>query len=126
MGWFDGFPFKSREQIEKDRKRFQGRMLPFGDPQKQAALAVLKQVASPKLREEELLFAFFTAKDKYLLGQEDSTEVEDAQRALKRVPGLLPQDKQIVVALVLLDCALTSLEEYPTPQQVLETASKLG
>ncbi|MDL2324353.1 hypothetical protein LJC61_04285 [Ruminococcaceae bacterium OttesenSCG-928-A16] len=125
MGWFDGFPFKSKEQREKERIKFQTKVLPFGEPQKKAALLVLKQLAGTKLQDEELLFAFFSAKDKYISGLEDDEALEAAAAAIKKHPRLTPADKQNVVALVHLEYGIESLDNYPTPQQVLQAAEQL-
>lgn len=123
MSWFEGFPFKTRAQMEKERKQFQSRVLPLGEPQKQAALLVLQQVVSAKVPDSERLFAFFAAKDKYLEGLEDEEEApKAAMQAIKKQPGLTLQDKLNIVALIHLEHAISTLEEYPTAGQVLAAA----
>ena len=120
MGWLSGFPFKTQKQVEREKKDFEKRVFPLGvEEQRQAALAVLRGYMRPKLRDEEILFAFIAAKDAYLQGLED--EADPAAAALQfmdRQKRLAPGERQLILALVELEKDVTSLENYPTAKQV--------
>lgn len=118
MGWFDGWPFKSGEKMQKEQQEFEKRVFPFGMEQRDKAQAVLQQLSTGKQSIQEMMFAFIHAKDNY-------TQEEDADKALARSNAVLdklrwrkPQDRQLVQALLLLDLSAPSLEEYPTAEQV--------
>lgn len=118
MGWFDGFPFKSREQVEKERKIFVNKIFPLGLEQREKALAVLKEVTGPKLSANEVLFAFICAKEAYLNEEEEEKRVQAALHAMQRQRELRQQDKAAIVALLELELGIDSLESYPTAGQV--------
>ena len=118
MGWFDGWPFKSKEKMEKEQRDFEQRVFPFGEGQRDKAQAVLVQLSTGKQSIQEMMFAFIHAKDNY-------TQEEDADKALARSNAVMDklrwrkiQDRQLVQALLLLDLSAPSLEEYPTAEQV--------
>lgn len=119
MGIFDGFPFKSKDQVERERKEFADKILPLGEAQKQKALAVLCQITGPKLRSEEKLFAFFTAKQQYLDAGGGTEGVRAAQKKLAGFRYVPKEDAQHIVAMVTLEKDVESLDDYPTAEQVL-------
>lgn len=118
MGWFDGFPFKTKEQMERERKEFESRVFPLGPEQKDIALAILKQLlVRPKLKDNEKLYAYISAKDKYAYHGDDGG-VEYAQSALRKQKWLNEEEIRLVLALVMLDTKATSLEEYPSIEEI--------
>lgn len=122
MGWFDGFPFKSFSQMKREQQDFEKRMFPFGMQQRDMALPVLREVLSPKLRDEERLYAFISAKDTFKRFDDADEGLARARKALRRQSRVQPGDIPLILALVQLDDALASLEDYPTPQAVRAAA----
>ena len=118
MGWLEGFPFKSREQIEKDQKAFEKRVLPFGTAQRDAAKNVLKELLPPRTRDDEMLFAFISAKDAFTQEEDPAQGRVAALASLKRGKWLKEPALSYVLALIMLDVQIGSLEEYPTAEQV--------
>lgn len=125
---FDGFPFKSFKQMEKERKRYERRIFPFGmQAQRDAAKTVLRElIPNPKVADEERLYAFISVKDLYTREVEEDDEPADqeemetaARKQLARLRWMTEEDKVAIFTLVRLECRITSLEEYPTAQDVL-------
>lgn len=126
MGWFDGFPFKSREQTEKERKAFERKIFPLGvDAQRAAALQVLREVTSPGMKDDQKLFAFISSKDKYLDQDTRSEGLALVRFHLKKQRWVSEEDMAAVAALVVLENGVLSLEEYPTAQQVQQAAAAI-
>ena len=125
MGWLDGFPFKTKEQIEKDQKAFEKRVLPFGTAQRDAAKSVLKELLPPRTRDDEMLFAFISAKDAFTQEEDPAEGRAAALASLNRGKWLKEPAKSCVLALVMLDVQITALEEYPTAGQVRDYAEQM-
>ncbi len=120
MGLFDGWPFKTREQEEKEKKDFEKRVFHLGIEQREAARAVIKEGTSAKLKDKEGLFAFICVKDAYTQGEEDNNGPEFAQNAMKKQKWIKKDDMKFIYALVCLDVRTSSLETYPTAEDVHE------
>ena len=125
MGLFDGFPFKSKEETEREKQEFQKRVFPLGMVQRDAAQRVLEELFQDPKRLREYLFAFIVSKDRYTMQDMTDEAMEDVQVQLKRQKWLKEDDKRLIVALLLLDCRATSLESYPTAQEVRQLAGEL-
>ena len=123
MGWMDGFPFKSRAQLEKEQKEFEKRVLPLGAEQKEAALGVMRALMPQRMREDEMLFAFISAKDAYTKEEDEETGRAAVRHQLERNIRMKEPGKSYILALILLDTQVVSLEEYPTPAEVLALAN---
>ncbi len=126
MGLFDGFPFRSREDLRRQAEDFEQRVLPFGDAQKGMALSVLQRlIKGKKLNDADRLFAFLNAKDAYTKQKEQSDALNSARQELKKQERFMtPEEINLVLALVVLDSALLSLDEYPTEEQVVKLAKE--
>ena len=119
MGWFDGWPFKSKEQQEKEERDFQKRVFPFGMEQRDAALAVLKEGTTSKLKDSEKLFAFICAKDACLLnGGEAEDGLQKAEATLDKQKWIPKEDRCFILTFMRLEIRATSLEDYPTAEDV--------
>lgn len=118
MGLFDGFPFKSKEQAQREQKDFEKRVFPFGLEQREAARAVLAAVIPGQKHDNERLFAFISAKDNYILDEMSEEALNKSRAKLATMKWLSAEEIELVLALVRLDSAIQSLEDYPTPQQV--------
>ncbi len=127
MGLFDGWPFKTKEQEEKERRDFEKRVFPFGIEQKDVAMHVLKEGLSDKLKDKEKLFAFICAKDACLLCGVEEGGLGMAEDALKKQKWIGEEDRKFIYAFMRLEMRAPSLEEYPTANDVRELlASEAG
>ncbi len=119
MGLFTGWPFTTKEQDEREKKDFEKRVFPLGMEQKDAALAVLKEGLSSKLKDNEILFAFICAKDACLLnGGEEEDGMEKAKEALKKQKWVPKEDKEFILTFMRLEMRAESFDEYPNVDQV--------
>lgn len=126
MGWFDGFPFKTKAQIEKEQKDFQDKVLPFGLPQRDKAKEVLRQLlTTPKLGDDEILFAYLCAKDAFKQQDEAELGYKEGMHSLRKGTRLALEEKKLVLALILLEEDISGLEEYPTAGMVQQKAQQL-
>lgn len=125
MGWFDGFPFKSKAQMEKEQKAFENRVFPLGLPQRDAAAQVLREVLGSKVSKEELLFGFICAKDAYTEADEPDQALTHAKIALRK-QKIVPVDQiNCILALLLLEKDVSTLEDYPTAEMVRQKEQDL-
>lgn len=124
MGLFSGFPFQSREDMEKEKQEFLSRVFPLGLEQRDAAQKVLEELLPQKKHHREYLFVFISAKDRYTSSDRSEAVLEKAVNQAGPRKWLTQRDKNIISTLVRMDVDVTSLEEYPTPQQVLQQAGE--
>ncbi|MFV0351737.1 MAG: hypothetical protein ACK5JF_05425 [Oscillospiraceae bacterium] len=122
MGWFDGFPFKSREQMQKEQQDFEKNVFPLGMEQREVALAVLREVTTKKLPDDQKLFAFISAKDRFAKAETEEDGLAQMSKTFIKQSWLKQEDKIAIAALILLESRIESLEDYPTAQQVMERA----
>ena len=126
MGFFDFLAVKSKEQVERERKEFEARVIPMGEAQKQAAAEVLMRLITRKnLAQNEKMFAFISTKDKYILTGGGEEGMAEAKKMLKKQKWFKPEEKSIILALVQLESRVTSLEEYPTDEEILALAKTI-
>lgn len=119
MGWFDGFPFQSKEDMEKEKRDFEKRVFPFGMEQRDCARAVLQQLIPHIKSDTELLFAFINSKDIYMKNDQTDEALARARQQMKKLRYFTEEDKDMILTLVQLDAAAPSLDAYPTAQDVL-------
>ncbi len=98
---------------------FETRVFPFGLAQRDCARAVLKELIPGAKYESEVLFAFISSKDTYMLGDQSPEGLQQARQRMKKLRFFSEADKDKILALVVLDAAAPGLEEYPTAQDVL-------
>lgn len=125
MGWFDGFPFKSKVQIEKERKDFQNKVLPLGIPQREKVRELLQEVMNPKLKDDEALFTYLCAKEAFVEQEDDEQGGKAALHSIHKQKWVSAEDKKKILALILLEKGIETLEEYPTAAMVNEKAEQL-
>ena len=118
MGWFDGFPFKTREQAAREAKEFERRIFPLGMEQKGAAQQVLEDLLDKKLSVNEKMFAFISAKDLCYKEEDFDNGLVLARKHLEGQRWLSLQDREYVLTLIVLENNIPSLDRYPTAQQV--------
>ena len=120
MGWFDGFPFTSKEERERRRKEFEKRVAPFGvEAQREKIKEVLKELF-PKIDVTDALFAFFDAKDVYTKKDTKEEGYAAAQLKLRKTRWIDARNAEIMLRFVELEIDAVSLEEYPTAKDVLD------
>jgi len=121
MGWFDGFPFVSKEERERRSREFQKRVAPFGVEEQREKLRVVLEELFPDLDQTDAMFTFFNAKDAYTY-KETKEEGEVAARIrLRRARWMDGQKETIMMKLLEMEMAITSLDEYPTAKDVLKS-----
>lgn len=118
MGLFDGFPFKTKEQRDREQRDFEKRVFPFGLEQREAARTVLATLIPEYKYDNERLFAFICAKDRYILDEMTDEAIDKARAQLSKMKWMQPEQIELVLALVKLDSNIDSMSEYPTPEAV--------
>ncbi len=126
MGFFDFLAIKSKEQMERERKEFEERVIPLGEEQKQKASDTLARLIPRKnLALNEKMFAFISTKDRFILSGSGDDGLEQAKKMLKKQKWIKPEEKNIILALVQLESRITELEEYPTDEEILALAKAM-
>lgn len=126
MGLFDGFPFQSKDEVERQRQDFEKRVFPLGLKQREAARLVLRKLIPHVKNDSELLFAFISSKDVYMINEQSEKAFALARAQMKKLRYFSEEDKDKIMALLLLDVRVSSLEEYPTEEDVLKKCRDLG
>lgn len=122
MGWFDGFPFKSKAQQDKERKAFEKTVFPFGvEEHREAARKVLHEVLQAnKLQDDQRLYAYIIAKEAYMECEDVGEEANAALRVLHKQPWVTDEHAALIISLIRLEKGAESLENFPTAEQVRE------
>lgn len=126
MGEFSWFKITTRREREKQEKKYQKRMFPLGDGQREKELALLAALFPGKKDPGELLYQLICVKECML--EEDE---EDRQAALARwragtlVQEYTSREKAVFLALERLEHACASLEEFPNQEQLLAEAERI-
>ena len=120
MGWFDGFPFVSKEERERRKRDFEKRVAPFGvEAQREKIKATLKELF-PDVDGTDLLFSYFDAKDAYTLKESKEEGIAAARIKLRKMRWIDGRKETIMLRLIEIENELTSLDDYPTAEDVLE------
>ena len=120
MGWFDGFPFVSKEERERRKKEFEKRIAPFGvDAQREKLRAVLIELF-PKTDSMESMFAYYDAKDAYTKKETDAEGMAVARIKLSRHKWINKRNESIMLRLIELEKEIESLDDFPTAEDVLD------
>ena len=112
--------FVSKEERQRRAKEFDGRVFPFGmEEQRETVRKLLStQLGKGRGKENELLFAYLIAKDKYLLNDKGEKGLKNACAQLKNLGWLSKGQKKFILALVLMDTEIQSIEEYPSEDDI--------
>lgn len=90
------------------------------------AMEVLSEVMTgDDYSEAEILSSFLIAKDHYVRKGGGHAGFRAAVKQLKKLRSIKRADKECVLALVMLDAKIRSIQEYPTPEAVLSKAETL-
>ena len=120
MGWFDGFPFTTKEDRERRRKDFEKRITPFGAYEQREKLKTTLTELFPGIDITELLFAYYNAKDSYTVEEDNAEGIKAARYKLRDLKWLNENGEKIMLKLIEMECGIKSLEEFPTAAQVLK------
>ena len=120
MAWLEGFPFVSKEERERRRKKFEKRIAPFGlEEQREKLRETLKELF-PDKDITDVMFAFFDAKDAYTNDKETKEEAYAAAKPrLRKQRWVDGRTETIMLRFIELESEITSLDEYPTKKQVM-------
>ena len=119
MALFDGFPFTSKEERERRKRDFDKRVVPFGvEEQRDKVRETLKELL-PKTDLLDATFAFFNAKDAYTLKETKEEGLAAARLKLSKVRWIDGRTMAILLRYVELETEITSLDEYPTAEEIL-------
>ena len=119
MGWFEGFPFTSKEERERRRKDFEKRVTPFGVEEQREKLGALLKELFPEINTTDAMFAFFDAKDAYTYKETKEESYAAAQNKLRRIKWINRRNEVIMLRLIEIESGIASLDEYPTAKGVL-------
>ena len=120
MGMFDGFPFVSKEERERRRKDFEKRVAPFGVEEQREKLKETLAGLFPGADQTDIMFKYYNAKDAFTIKETKEEGLMAAQMKLRRTQKMDGRTETILLRLIELDTELTSLDEFPTAEQVLE------
>ncbi|MDR3225341.1 MAG: hypothetical protein LBT52_03470 [Clostridiales Family XIII bacterium] len=120
MGLLDGWPFRSKEEIERKNKEFNERVIPLGPKQKEMTLSVLKELRPAKSRNDskDLLYAYLVAKDKYIQKGKGEEGMAALNVELSKLKHLSDEEKRIIKALIKYDSELVDINYYPTAEKI--------
>jgi len=119
MGWFEGFPFTSKEERDRRRKDFEKRVTPFGVEEQREKLGALLKELFPEIDKMDAMFAFFDAKDAYTYKETKEESYAAAQNKLRRIKWINRRNEVIMLRLIEIESGIASLDEYPTAKGVL-------
>ena len=120
MGWFDGFPFVSKEERERRSKAFEKRVVPFGiEAQREKQKATLAELF-PDVDPMDAIFAFYDAKDAYNYKETKEEGVVAARVRLRKARWVDGRKESILIRFIEIENELTSLDDYPTAEDVLK------
>ena len=120
MGWFDGFPFTSKEERERRKKEFEGRIAPFGVEEQREKLRTILVELFPKTEPTESMFAYYDAKDAYTKKDTEAEGIAVARMRLSRHKWINKRNESIMLRLIELEKDIESLDDYPTAEDVLD------
>ena len=120
MGWFEGFPFVSKEERERRRREFEKRVAPFGVEQQREKLKVALKELFPELNTTDALFAYFDAKDAYTYKEDKVEGIAAARQKLRKSRYISGRNETIMLRLIELEEGIESLDDFPTKEEVLD------
>jgi hypothetical protein len=120
MGLLDGWPFRSKEDIDRRNREFDERVIPLGPEQKDLAQAVLEELKPPRSRNDkrELLFGYLIGKDKYVLKGKGEDGMAAMTAELGKLKYLSDAEKLIIKALVKYDSDIIDIDYYPSAEKI--------
>ena len=120
MGLFDGFPFVSKEERERRRRDFEKRVTPFGVEEQRDKLKSILSELFPDADLLDALFVYFDSKDAYNYKETKEEGIVAAKMKMKRARWVDERKQAIILKLIDIENGLTSLDDYPTANDVLK------
>ncbi len=123
---FHGFPFVSREQLEREERDFKNRIFPLGIEQREHIATILSEVIPEVRNESDRLYAFISAKDAYMqeYTYDAGRAISLARDAIRVMRWKNSHLENLILSLIILELPLTSLDEYPTAEMVRQKAAE--
>ena len=125
------FSFKSKAQVEKERRQYTFWAFPGGQQQRDRVESLLKELF-PKTSLQFSLFNFLTCKELYEKILEDDENRDDSidrlYRSLKfkqKYGGLKSDDWFIFIALIVADRAVKGGGDYPSAEEIKVSAENI-
>jgi hypothetical protein len=120
MGLLDGWPFRSKEDIERRNREFDERVIPLGPRQKDMAMAVLEELKPSGSRNDnkELLFGYLVGKDKYVMKGKGEDGMVAMTLELGKLKFLSDEEKRVIMALVKYDSDIIDIDYYPSAEKI--------
>ncbi|MEY8338655.1 hypothetical protein AALB16_11660 [Lachnospiraceae bacterium 62-35] len=123
MPYLFGMYFKSREEREKEYQEYTKKIFPYGDSQKKAVQALLKEIL-PKEDQTGLLMYFIQLKE-LLIDNPAYTPVQaDASLPRRALRPRSIQGMMQIFALLDADINIDSCLSYPSSQELAEKADR--
>ena len=119
MGWFDGWPFVNKEERDRRQKDFDKRLSPFGIEEQRDKLKPLLKELVPDVDQIDVLFAYYDAKDAYTKKETPEEGQVAARIKLRRHRWNDGRKETILIRLIEKEIELTSLDDYPTAEDVM-------
>lgn len=120
--WLEFLTQKERARREKS---IRNRLLPFGEAQQTAELAVLRPLISTRSDDSDLLFQLIQAKSCLRPEEdEDSAELIESWQTSALTRRFSAREQAIFLALARLEAGLSSMDAFPTAEQVLREAEQ--
>jgi len=124
----DVFGFTSQKEKDAQLQAYKELMFPFGDEEKQLITKLFRRAIRVN-NEHKVMFVFLAIKETYLEGERDGLSPADcAQKAHRKAPTYHMVPKNVlpfIFTLAMQDLNLTSLEEMPSVEQVLELQKQI-
>ena len=120
MGWFEGFPFTSKEERERRRRDFEKRVTPFGAEEQREKLRATLKGLFPDIDLTDATFAFFDAKDAYTYKETREEGYVAARFKLRRNRWIDGRNEAIMLRFIEMESDIESLDDYPDAEDVME------
>ena len=122
--WLEFLTEKERARREK---RAKSRLMPLGDAQQAAELALLRPLVQTSADDSDLLFQLLCAKNCVTPAdpEEDTAELLEEWLASPLTRRFALPERMAFLALARLECGMTALEQMPSAQQLLQERDAL-
>jgi hypothetical protein len=127
MGILDGFLFISKDERRRRQKDFDNRVFPFGvEAQRPLVEKALSELVDDRNNSAEIqLFAYLSAKDKYILHEKSEKALALAKKEIERVIRKNNRAVSLILSLIQLDSEISSIEDYPSAPAIRAHAAQI-
>ncbi|MDO4198501.1 MAG: hypothetical protein Q4D13_05885 [Erysipelotrichaceae bacterium] len=120
----DLIDFKTKEEIEKEKRDYEGRIFPLGTAEKELISKRISELFhNGMLSDNDLLFNFICLKQAYLINDEDNKKTE-YDKWYKSVYSsyMNEKEKALMIALVNTDMNCTDINDFPDNETIIKEA----